>query len=117
MDNHFHLLLRVPHRPEGLDVPLEVILARMERAVGEHAMKLVRRDMAFWETTGNVEAIEEWRQRQLKRMYSLSEFIDGWFEKNREFVKGSSRTERKRGSRSLGRRALRGLYSLRDPRN
>ena len=297
MDNHFHLLLRVPHRPEGLDVPLKVILARMERAVGEHAMKLVRRDMAFWETTGNVEAIEEWRQRQLKRMYSLSEFmgcvkqrftrwhnaktgrpgtiweerfgsvvveeeeralrtmaayidlnpvragmvsdpadyrwsgyaeamagkarsrralvriigqmawpretaagakpwgaepfpamverralvfyrailggqgaartredgtvvrrgvsekvrerlttpnerqltteiltrrvqhftrgmilgsrafIDGWFEKNREFVKGSSRTERKRGSRSLGRQALRGLYSLRDPRN
>ena len=31
----------------------------MERAVGEHAMKLVRRGMAFWETTGNVEAIEE----------------------------------------------------------
>ena len=297
MDNHFHLLLRVPHRPEGQDVPLEVILARMERAVGEHAMKLVRRDMAFWEKTGNVEAIEEWRQRQLKRMYSLSEFmgcvkqrftrwhnaktgrrgtiweerfgsvvveeeeralrtmaayidlnpvragmvsdpadyrwsgyaeamagkarsrravvriigqmawpretaagakpwgdelfpamverralvfyrailggqgaartredgtvvrrgvsekvrerlttpnerqltseiltrrvqhftrgmilgsrafIDGWFEKNREFVKGSSRTERKRGSRSLGKRALRGLYALRDPRN
>ena len=75
MSNHFHLLVRVPHRPEGLDVPLEVILARMERAVGEHAMKLVRRDLAFWETTGNQDAIEEWRQRQLKRMYSLSEFI------------------------------------------
>ena len=34
MSNHFHLLVRVPHRPEGSDVPLEVILARMERAVG-----------------------------------------------------------------------------------
>ena len=75
MTNHFHLLVRVPHRPEGLDVPLEVILARMERAVGEYAMKLIRRDLAFWETTGNQAAIEEWRQRQLKRMYSLSEFI------------------------------------------
>jgi REP element-mobilizing transposase RayT len=75
MDNHFHLLLRVPHRPEGLDVPLDVILARMERAVGDHAMKLVRRDLRFWETTGNVEAIEAWRQRQMKRMYSLSEFM------------------------------------------
>ena len=26
------------HRPERLDVPLEVILVRLERAVGEHAM-------------------------------------------------------------------------------
>jgi hypothetical protein len=38
-------------------------------------MKLIRRDLAFWETTGNQDAIEQWRQRQLKRMYSLSECI------------------------------------------
>ena len=75
MSNHFHLLVRVPHRPEGLDVPLDVILARMERAVGEHAINLIRRNLAFWETTGNYAAIEEWRQRQMKRMYSLSDFI------------------------------------------
>ncbi len=75
MSNHFHLLVRVPHRPEGLDVPLEVILARMGRAVGEHAMDLIRRNLAFWETTGNLDAIEAWRQRQMKRMFSLSEFI------------------------------------------
>ena len=75
MTNHFHLLVRVPPRPEGLDVPLDVILARMERAVGEHAMKLIRRDLGFWETTGNHTAIEDWRQRQMKRMYSLSDFI------------------------------------------
>ena len=76
MSNHFQLLVRVPHRPEGLDVPLDVILSRMGRAVGEHAMKLIRRDLAFWETTGNHAAIEEWRQRQLKRMCSRSEFIE-----------------------------------------
>jgi len=35
MSNHFHLLVRVPHRSEGFDVPLEVLLARMERAVGD----------------------------------------------------------------------------------
>ena len=75
MSNHFHLLVRVPHHPEGLDVPLDLILARMERAVGEHAMKLIRRDLAFWETLGNHAAIEEWRQRQMKQMYSLSDFI------------------------------------------
>ena len=51
------------------------LLARMERAMGEHAMKLIGRDLAFWETTGNQAAIEEWRQRQMKRMYSFDEFI------------------------------------------
>jgi REP element-mobilizing transposase RayT len=35
MSNHFHLLVRVPRRPEVGDLPLEVIFARMERAVGE----------------------------------------------------------------------------------
>jgi putative transposase len=41
-------------------------------------------------------------------------FIDGWFEKNRDFVKGSSRTDRKRGSKPLGKPALRGLDAFRD---
>ena len=31
MDNHFPLLVRVPHRPEGFDMPLEVMVARLER--------------------------------------------------------------------------------------
>jgi hypothetical protein len=40
--------------------------------------------------------------------------IDRWFESNRRIVQGRSRIERKRGAKSLGRPALRGLYSLRD---
>ena len=75
MSNHFHLLVRVPHRPTDLEVPLQVVLARLERAIGEDAMKLVRQSMALWESTGNVEAVEEWRQKQVARMYSLSEFV------------------------------------------
>ena len=43
-------------------------------------------------------------------------FVDGWFERNRQVVTGRSRTDRKRGSRSLGQAALRGLYALRDVR-
>ena len=50
-------------------------------------------------------------------MFGSRGFVDGWFEANRSIVKGRSQLERKRGSRSLGQRALRGLYSLRDPRN
>jgi len=75
MSNHFHLLVRVPHRPEGFDVPLEVVLARMERAVGEEAMALVRTQLDVWARSGLDSAIEEWRQRQVARMFSLSEFM------------------------------------------
>ena len=75
MDNHFHLLVRVPHRPEGFDVPLEVVVARLERALGEESAKLMHRNLEFWRTTKNESAIEEWRQQQVARMFSLSEFM------------------------------------------
>src|SRR6187431_2012190 len=43
-------------------------------------------------------------------------FIDNWFIANRDrLVTGRSRSERKQGANSLGRPALRGLYSLRNP--
>ena len=75
MSNHFHLLVRVPHRSEGFDVSLEVILARMERAIGDEAMTLVRTLLELWTRSGLVDVIEEWRQRQVARMFSLSEFV------------------------------------------
>ncbi len=43
-------------------------------------------------------------------------FIDGWFARHQSIVAGRSRTERQRGSNPLGRPALRGLYSFRNPR-
>ena len=75
MDNHFHLLVRVPHRPEGFDVPLDVVVARLDRALGEESAKLMHRNLAFWQERKNEVAIEEWRKRQVDRMFSLSEFM------------------------------------------
>ena len=75
MDNHFHLLVRVPHRPEGFDVPLEVVLARLERAIGDEAMALVRTQLELWTRSGLTDVIEEWRKRQVARMFNLSEFV------------------------------------------
>ena len=40
--------------------------------------------------------------------------IDKWFAANRQVVQGRSRQERQSGAKSMGRPALRGLYSLRD---
>jgi REP element-mobilizing transposase RayT len=51
MSNHFHLLVRVPHRPDGFDVPLEVIVARLERALGEMAAAELGKQLDFWRTT------------------------------------------------------------------
>ncbi len=75
MSNHFYLLVRVPHRPEGFDVPLEVILARLERAIGDKSMALMRTQLGLWTRSGLTDTIEEWRQRQLARMFNLSGFV------------------------------------------
>ena len=75
MSNHFHLLVRVPHRPADFDLPLEVVAARLERALGEDAMGLLRKQLEFWQRAGLDSLIEEWRQKQLARMFSLSEFV------------------------------------------
>ncbi len=42
MNNHFHLLVRVPQRPADFDLSLEVVVARLERALGKDAMGLLR---------------------------------------------------------------------------
>ena len=61
MSNHFHLVVRVPHRPAGFDLPLEVVVARLERALGETAAAELHKQLDFWRTTKNEAAIEEWR--------------------------------------------------------
>jgi len=63
MSNHLHLLVRGPHRPDGFDVPLDVLVAGLERALGETAAGALRKQLEFWRTTKNTLAIEEWRQR------------------------------------------------------
>ena len=75
MGNHFHLLVRVPERPPGFDVPLEQMLGMMDRAVGPERMKVLRSQFRVWERCGGESGIEEWRQRMLGRMFSLSEFM------------------------------------------
>jgi hypothetical protein len=52
-----------------------VVVARLERALGETGAAELRKQLEFWETAKNVEAIEQWRQRQVARMFSLSEFV------------------------------------------
>jgi hypothetical protein len=80
MGNHFHLLVRVPRRPdadrvEGGGPSLETVIERLAAAVGEMQMRLIRRQLAQWRRAGADEAIEAWRRRQVAAMYSLSEYM------------------------------------------
>ena len=51
MGNHFHLLVRVPERPAGFDVPLERVMM-MARAVGPERIKVLRSQFRVWERGG-----------------------------------------------------------------
>ena len=76
MGNHFHILVRVPDRPEGFDLSLEDVLAKWGRAVGSDYREKMAKQMAIYEGNGSAErAMEAWRQRMLARMFSLSEFM------------------------------------------
>jgi REP element-mobilizing transposase RayT len=59
LGNHFHLLVRVPHRADGFVVLLAVIAARLEQALGETAAAELGKQLEFWRTTKNESAIEE----------------------------------------------------------
>jgi len=75
MGNHFHLLLSVPQRPEGFDIALDQLLPLWQRAVGEAWNKGQQRQFEIWREAGADEGIEQWRQRMMARMFSLSEFM------------------------------------------
>lgn len=75
MSNHFHLLVRVPHRPAGFDLPLGEVLARWQDAVGDAWNRGLTRQFAAWQENGSEAAVEEWRQRMVGRMFSLTEFM------------------------------------------
>ena len=48
----------------------------MERALGAETISLLRKQLDFWQRAGLDSLIEEWRHKQLARMFSLSEFVN-----------------------------------------
>ena len=73
MTNHFHILVRVPERPDGFDMSLDEVMEKWSRAVGTAWRTGVQRLFAINDLNGSRErAEEEWRKRMLGRMFSLS---------------------------------------------
>jgi putative transposase len=75
MSNHFHLLVRVPERPAGFDPSVDEVLAWLEEVAGEEYVRALRKQFEIFRSNGSEIGIEEWRQRQVRRMFSLSFFM------------------------------------------
>ncbi|MCD8533484.1 MAG: hypothetical protein LR011_01315 [Verrucomicrobia bacterium] len=73
MDNHFHLLIKVPARPEQISE--EEVLYRMGGLVSPERMAKLRTCVEEYHRSGNVEAIGELLKPYINRMYDMSQFM------------------------------------------
>jgi REP element-mobilizing transposase RayT len=71
MDNHFHLLIRVPPREEVSDEELE---RRVRALYGTEKSGKVFGQWSKWEATGDASRVAEAKQRLRARMHDLSQF-------------------------------------------
>jgi REP element-mobilizing transposase RayT len=90
MDNHFHILLRVPKAPE---TPLtdEELLTRVECLSGTGGSQTTRQQLTWFRERNQPEAAEALRRRFLVRMWDLSAFMKAlkqrfsqWFNKKHQ---------------------------------
>ena len=77
LGNHFHLLVRVPERPEGFDPVFEEVFGLWEEAVGREWAATVGDQLKRLREQGHDEVVEQWRQRMVRRMFGLGEFVKG----------------------------------------
>jgi REP element-mobilizing transposase RayT len=91
MDNHFHLLVRVPAE-DSANLPEAVILARMERIYRREEMREIKRMLAL---QGGAEARRAWLGRWTRRMAALAPFMKAL---KQRFTQWFNRTQRRRGT-------------------
>ena len=73
LSNHFHVLLEVPPRPAG-EVADDEILDRCRALYSRRAMIGIEWEWSEARRLGG-EALSKWRERYLRRMWDLSEFM------------------------------------------
>ncbi len=72
MDNHFHLLVRVPERVE---VPDGELIRRVRLLYGPERSAKLFEQWEKWERAGNGKRVEDAKTRLRSRMYDLSQFV------------------------------------------
>lgn len=75
MGNHFHLMVRIPPQPAGFDMPLEEVFALWGPTVCASSRNSQQRRIAMFMENGCEELADQWRQRMISRMFSLTAFM------------------------------------------
>jgi len=74
MGNHFHLLVRVPRRPDGFAPSVEEVFEWWKPTVCPRGAAVQRRKLLAMTEQGRTAEVEAWRSRAIRRMFSISEF-------------------------------------------
>ena len=72
MDNHFHILVRVPKK---MEISEDTLRARIEVLYGERSASIIFSRWKDWEEQGNAKAAEAEKAAFRKRMFDLPEFM------------------------------------------
>jgi len=93
MDNHFHILVEVPRRPQVLPTNEELI-ALVRATLGEARADNLANWFVQWEQQGNPQAIEDERERWFKRMWNLASFMKVLKQRFSQWFNGTRPTRR-----------------------
>jgi REP element-mobilizing transposase RayT len=74
MSNHFHILLAVPNRPEVMPTDAELVEV-LRGSMGEVMATVLADDLKRARASASPEWAEEIRERHLKRMWDVSQFM------------------------------------------
>jgi len=94
MDNHFHILVTIPPRPEMLPTNAELI-ALVRATLGDARADNLSNWFALWEEQNNQHAIEAERERWFRQMWNLASFMKVLKQRFTQWYNGSRKQRRK----------------------
>jgi putative transposase len=93
MDNHFHILVEVPRRPEALPTN-DALIALVRATLGDGRADNLANWFAQWEKQKNQSAIEKERERWFSQMWNLASFMKVLKQRFSQWFNGTRTTRR-----------------------
>lgn len=75
MSNHFHVLLEVKPRPEGMEFSDEWVIQQARAVYSRQAVHVLEQTLKSWRKQGNDKAANALKERYLGRMWDVSRFM------------------------------------------
>jgi REP element-mobilizing transposase RayT len=93
MDNHFHILVDVPRRPEVLPTNAELV-ATVRATLGDGRADNLANWFSLWEKSKNWSAIDQERERWFKQMWNLASYMKVLKQRFSQWFNGTRTTRR-----------------------